>query len=96
MAGPKRASKKPKAEHASLSKGQKRWILAATVLGSALTFIDGSALGVALPSIQNDLGAGPAEALNHLLVVHGDFVVDKTMEKYGFSLNPGGYLKRVK
>ncbi|NBW10500.1 MAG: DHA2 family efflux MFS transporter permease subunit [Caulobacteraceae bacterium] len=43
-----------------LSKAHKRWILAATVLGSSLTFIDGSALGVALPSIQSDLGAGPA------------------------------------
>jgi MFS family permease len=30
------------------------------VLGSSLTFIDGSALGVALPAIQRDLGAGPA------------------------------------
>ena len=32
------------------------------MLGSSLTFIDGSALGVALPSIQSDLGAGPAAA----------------------------------
>lgn len=46
-----------------LSRGRKRAILAATVLGSSLTFIDGSALGVALPAIQNDLGAGPAAAL---------------------------------
>jgi EmrB/QacA subfamily drug resistance transporter len=45
-----------------LSASRKRWILAATVLGSSLTFIDGSALGVALPAIQNDLGAGPAAA----------------------------------
>lgn len=45
-----------------LSTSHKRWILAATVLGSSLTFIDGSALGVALPSIQSDLGAGPAAA----------------------------------
>jgi len=45
---------------ASLSAGQKRAILAATVLGSALTFIDGSALAVALPAIQRDLDAGPA------------------------------------
>ena len=45
-----------------LSKAQKRWILVATVLGSSLTFIDGSALGVALPAIQRDLGAGPAAA----------------------------------
>lgn len=43
-----------------LSTVRKRWILAATVLGSSLTFIDGSALGVALPAIQKDLGAGPA------------------------------------
>ena len=43
-----------------LSAARKRWILVATVLGSSLTFIDGSALGVALPAIQNDLGAGPA------------------------------------
>lgn len=43
-----------------LSAARKRWVLAATVLGSSLTFIDGSALGVALPAIQNDLGAGPA------------------------------------
>lgn len=41
---------------------RKRWILAAAVLGSSLTFIDGSALGVALPSIQRDLGSGPAAA----------------------------------
>ena len=40
----------------------KRGVLAATVLGSSLTFIDGSALGVALPAIQRDLGAGPAAA----------------------------------
>jgi EmrB/QacA subfamily drug resistance transporter len=43
-----------------LSPVRKRWILAATVLGSSLTFIDGSALGVALPAIQRDLAAGPA------------------------------------
>jgi len=45
---------------AALPTARKRWILVATVLGSSLTFIDGSALGVALPAIQNDLGAGPA------------------------------------
>ena len=45
-----------------LSASRKRWILVATVLGSSLTFIDGSALGVALPAIQRDLGAGPAAA----------------------------------
>lgn len=44
----------------ALSAARKRWVLAATVLGSALTFIDGSALGVALPAIQRDLEAGTA------------------------------------
>ena len=44
----------------TLSASRKRWVLAATVLGSSLTFIDGSALGVALPAIQRDLAAGPA------------------------------------
>ena len=44
----------------ALHASRKRWVLVATVLGSSLTFIDGSALGVALPAIQNDLGAGPA------------------------------------
>lgn len=44
----------------SLSAARKRWVLIATVLGSSLTFIDGSALGAALPAIQRDLGAGPA------------------------------------
>ena len=43
-----------------LSAARKRWILVATVLGSSLTFIDGSALGVALPAIQRDLAAGTA------------------------------------
>lgn len=43
-----------------LSAGRKRLVLAATVLGSSMAFIDGSALGVALPAIQADLGAGPA------------------------------------
>lgn len=48
------------ATHHDLPKARKRWVLAATVLGSSLTFIDGSALGVALPAIQRDLAAGPA------------------------------------
>lgn len=35
----------------------KPWILAATILGSSLAFIDGSVVNVALPSIQASLGA---------------------------------------
>lgn len=33
------------------------WILAATILGSSMAFIDGSAVNVALPVLQKDLGA---------------------------------------
>jgi len=35
----------------------KPWVLAATILGSALAFIDGSVVNVALPAIQSDLEA---------------------------------------
>ncbi len=35
----------------------KPWVLAATILGSSLAFIDGSVVNVALPAMQGDLGA---------------------------------------
>lgn len=44
---------------ASVSKGG---ILAAAVAGSSLAFIDSTALGVALPTIQRELSATPGEA----------------------------------
>src|SRR5512138_982504 len=37
-----------------------RWTLVASILGSAMAFIDGSVVNVALPSIQHDLGGGLA------------------------------------
>jgi EmrB/QacA subfamily drug resistance transporter len=39
-----------------------RWVLAAAILGSSLTFIDGTVVNVALPVLQRDLGASVAEA----------------------------------
>ncbi len=36
---------------------QEPWVLAATVLGSSMVFIDGTAVNVALPSLQADFGA---------------------------------------
>jgi EmrB/QacA subfamily drug resistance transporter len=39
------------------------WILAATILGSGMVFVDGSAVNVALPALQRDLGASIAEVL---------------------------------
>jgi EmrB/QacA subfamily drug resistance transporter len=38
------------------------WALVATILGSSLSFIDGTVVNVALPSIQRDLGASVADA----------------------------------
>ena len=34
-----------------------RWILAATILGSSMAFIDGTVVNVALPALQRELGA---------------------------------------
>src|SRR5438105_9833045 len=38
------------------------WILAATILGSSMVFIDGTVVGVALPAIQSSLHATIADA----------------------------------
>src|SRR5262245_28360556 len=43
------------------------WILAATILGSSLTFIDGTAVNVALPALQENLNA---------TVLEGQWVVE--------------------
>ncbi|GAB3776420.1 MFS transporter [Ramlibacter monticola] len=45
---------------ASASRG--RWVLAASILGSSLAFIDGTVVNVALPAIQRDLHASLREA----------------------------------
>lgn len=37
-----------------------RWVLAATVLGSGIAFLDGTVVNVALPAISGDLGASVA------------------------------------
>lgn len=39
-----------------------RWLLAATVLGSSMDYIDGTVVNVAIPSIQNLLGATGTQA----------------------------------
>ncbi|MFE7629807.1 MFS transporter [Kocuria sp. NPDC057446] len=54
------APRGPAAAPRLLSWGQRRarWVLAATVLGSALTFIDTTVVSIALPSVGADLDAG--------------------------------------
>ncbi len=37
------------------------WILAATILGSSMAFIDGTVVNVALPAMQSALGASLSE-----------------------------------
>lgn len=39
-----------------------RWVLAAAILGSSITFIDGTVVNVALPVLQRELGASVAQA----------------------------------
>jgi len=39
----------------------KTWVLVAAILGSAMTFIDGSAVNVVLPVIQRELEANAAQ-----------------------------------
>jgi EmrB/QacA subfamily drug resistance transporter len=41
---------------------QQRWVLAASVLGSSLAFVDGTVVNVALPAIQRDLHASVGQA----------------------------------
>jgi EmrB/QacA subfamily drug resistance transporter len=41
---------------------QKRWVLAASVLGSSLAFVDGTVVNVALPAIQRELHASVYQA----------------------------------
>src|SRR6478752_6920320 len=47
------------ATHTSTARGP--WILAATILGSSMAFIDGTVVNVALPALQSALGATLAE-----------------------------------
>jgi EmrB/QacA subfamily drug resistance transporter len=44
-------------EASPLSATAKRWVLAATIIGSSMAFVDGTIVNVALPAIQRDLDA---------------------------------------
>lgn len=49
------------AEATPCAEAAKPWVLVATILGSSLAFIVGSVVNVALPAIQQDLGASAIE-----------------------------------
>lgn len=48
---------RPEEEASPLSATAKRWVLAATIIGSSMAFVDGTIVNVALPAIQRDLDA---------------------------------------
>ena len=39
----------------------RKWVLAATILGSSMAFIDGTVVNVALPTLQTNLNASLAD-----------------------------------
>ena len=41
-------------------------------------------------------GPGPLEAVKRILAQNGEFVADTTMEKFGLTFNPNGFLKRTR
>src|SRR5438045_8659634 len=43
------------------AKSARPWVLAATILGSSMAFIDSTVVNVALPALQRDLGAAVAD-----------------------------------
>jgi EmrB/QacA subfamily drug resistance transporter len=45
---------------AACTAGQRRWVLAATILASTIAYVDESVVNVALPTIGRDLAASPA------------------------------------
>ena len=47
----------PSVAVAEAALGAGPWVLAATILGSSMVFIDGAVVNVALPALQTDLGA---------------------------------------
>lgn len=51
----------PTAAATPCPKARARWILAATILGSSMAFIDGTVVNVALPALQSDLNATAAD-----------------------------------
>src|SRR4030081_3750534 len=57
------------------------WVLAATILGSSMAFIDGSVVTVALPAIQADLATS---------VAGGQWVVNAYMVMLGALILVGG------
>ncbi len=62
----------------SLNTAQGKWIMASTILASAMAFIDGTALNVALPSLQKSLNASGTDLfwiLNAYLLMLASLII---------------------
>lgn len=46
--------------------------------------------------VEPEFGPGPQEAIQEFLSKNGNYVIDKSKEKFYLTFNPNGYLKRVK
>jgi len=67
---------------------RRRWILVATIIGSSMTFVDGTLVNIALPTIGRDLGAGLAAQqwvmLSYSLAVASLYIVSGALgDRYG-------------
>lgn len=51
----------PRANSTPCARSSRKWVLAATILGSSMALIDGTVVNVALPALQTDLNAGLAD-----------------------------------
>jgi EmrB/QacA subfamily drug resistance transporter len=67
---------------------RRRWILVATIIGSSMTFVDGTVVNIALPTIGRDLGAGLGAQqwvmLSYSLAVASLYIVSGALgDRYG-------------
>jgi len=67
---------------------RRRWILIATIIGSSMTFVDGTVVNIALPTIGRDLGAGLSAQqwvmLSYSLAVASLYIVSGALgDRYG-------------
>ena len=46
--------------------------------------------------VWGNFGVGPYEAVKGITETRGDFVTDQSLETYGLTFNPTGYLKRIR
>jgi EmrB/QacA subfamily drug resistance transporter len=67
---------------------RRRWILVATIIGSSMTFVDGTVVNIALPTIGRDLNAGLSAQqwvmLSYSLAVASLYIVSGALgDRYG-------------